>query len=1441
MNNPAHAVALVLLTAAATPLAAAPAAVPGPLEPWVPWVLEGHPDVACPPLDEAAACVWPGRLRLDLDGAGGSFRLDAFADADAVVELPGDAFHWPSGVTVDGRAALLRRQGSTPAVEVGAGRHQIAGRFRWTRQPESLAVPPTIAIVDLRLEDRDVVRPRREDNGRLWLGEARDEAEEADRLRLEVHRLLSDGVPLKLETRIVFYVSGAARAVELPGPLPEVHQEGGTRDGFVVTGLGGELPARWLDGDRLLVRVRPGVWELTLKARSLGPVAEIPFGERPAPWPREELWSFRAAPKLRAVEIRGAPGIDPRRTALPATWQTFGGAPLPAYRLTPGRRLHLEELSRGAAAPSDLLRVARRIWLTEGGRTLVAEDILDGQVYTAGRLEALAPGELGRVRLERRLREPHRYRRPSEGLLDQVLTASDEVEASAARPGVTVPPGPLYLQAETVYPRGSPLPAVGWNHDAAGLKIDLQLPLGWTLLAAWGADHAAGSWSDGFRVLDLLLLLLIGFFTWHRTGLRRTGLQRAERQRPSESWNVGLGWRLLKTTHHLRPFEVMLAVFFVLSLQEPFGRTVAVAWLVFLLSSGAGAAAGAARRTSRWLAAVAGAVMLVVFAAVQWRTGFHPEYQLPMPWAAYNALAEQGLSNPGTYLDRHPAEDAWWNVLDTPGDPRKADPDASREPDRSADLEEVAQTGFGIPFWLGRTCRLSWDGRVSADQELRLWLLSPAVELMLSVLRALAAVALAAWLFGRRGEPPFARATPEASTAVLLTAGLAGVLSAAGVQAQETAAAARPPAPLPVRGLLAELEERLTRPAPCHPACVEVALLELAPQGDELRLTAEVHAAAAAAWRLPGPAASWTPQRVTVNGSETFALRRDGAGFLALRLPAGRHRVEASGPAADAVDLEMPLTPRRLDFAGEGWMLSGTGDGEPPPRAVRLDRLPSAADADSGETPDRPFDPWLELHRRLVVGRAGVTSSWQIHSELRRRGSGDGLVGVRVPLLAGETVTSPGVTVEDGEAWMHLEPGQNRRVFRSQLPESETLRLRAPDDRPWFERWELDCSPIWSCQAQGFPRKGTNGTPPGQLQDPLDPTAGTRTTVWRPWPGEELHLAFSRPRPAGGPTSAVDLATFVWTPGARQSRAHLTLFVRTSVAGERVISLPAGAELESFTVGDEPRAMRFANGRLHFTLPPGEHEVAIRWTEAPATGWLARPPGVAAGAVANVRVEVQVPPNRRVLMAGGPGTGPVIESWAWLLLTALIAVVLRRGTRNPHVAVHEWLLLAAGLLPLPPLSALLPGYLPWSLGLWWPPWPLGPLAFAAVATWLVLSSNRVSRGTGYQNLPRRSWALALLGTVAVASLGAAVAVGLDAESAAHVRQVSPEGIPLTHGTLAWYVDRAEEDLPRPWVLWLPSWAWRGLVLAWALWLAGRLTAWSPWLFRGPRPPDAATG
>ncbi len=46
--------------------------------------------------------------------------------------------------------------------------------------------------------------------------------------------------------------------------------------------------------------------------------------------------------------------------------------------------------------------------------------------------------------------------------------------------------------------------------------------------------------------------------------------------------------------------------------------------------------------------------------------------------------------------------------------------------------------------------------------------------------------------------------------------------------------------------------------------------------------------------------------------------------------------------------------------------------------------------------------------------------------------------------------------------------------------------------------------------------------------------------------------------------------------------------------------------------------------------------------------------------------------------------------------------------------------------------------------------------------------------------------------------------------------------------LKWFADRSGLTLPRPWMVSLPLLAYRGVMLAWALWVAWSLLSWLRW-------------
>ena len=351
--------ALLLLTAwgsgAASAERLAPKDVPEPLRPWVGWALRGRESALCPALNGPGGpqtCQWPGRLELDLGETGGSFRLELHADRPGAFALPGSPVQWPEEVQVGGHAVPVVARAGAPAVELEAGDHEVRGHFVWSRLPPLVRVPPEIGLVALRLLGKPVAFPVRDPVGRVWLREGAEETGAGERrIELEIHRKVTDDVPLLLETRLELQVSGPGRE-ELLGPL--------LPPGFVPLALSSPLPVRIEADGRLRLQVRAGRHEVTLTARHEGPAASLsaPSPAEGSPWPASEVWVFEARPALRLVTVEGTP-VDPQQTSLPGEWRE-----LPAYRLEPGGALRFAERRRGDAEPApDELTLERRFSL----------------------------------------------------------------------------------------------------------------------------------------------------------------------------------------------------------------------------------------------------------------------------------------------------------------------------------------------------------------------------------------------------------------------------------------------------------------------------------------------------------------------------------------------------------------------------------------------------------------------------------------------------------------------------------------------------------------------------------------------------------------------------------------------------------------------------------------------------------------------------------------------------------------------------------------------------------------------------------------------------------------------------------------------------------------------------------------------------------------------
>ena len=1213
--------------------------LPPELRPWVPWVRDEVPDHVCPLQKGSAVCLWPGRIDLRLSGSGGTFSFTAFADRAVDVRLPGGPQNWPQDVRLDGHPAVVVEREGGPSVRVAAGDHRLEGRFSWTRLPDSLPVPPRLALVDLALDGRAIGFPRRDEAGLVWLHSDDAAAGVPESLRLQAFRRIADGIPLWVETRLSLEVSGKAREVELSGALlPDT----------VPVAVTGDLPARLDAPGRLRVQVRAGAFSVTVLARAQGQPAVLGPARGAPPWPGRETWVFAADESLRQVELSGLPPVDSSRTDLPAEWR-----PLPAFAVEGTAQLALKELRRGEeVAPPDRIQLHRQLWLDLSGRGFTVRDAFSGALSRTWRLDLQRPGELGRAAVDR---------------ADQLVTANP----ATALPGVELRRGALNLEADSRLPRTGALPAVGWSADVESLDATVHVPPGWWLLAASHVDRAPGAWTARWSLLGLFFVLIVAGGTlrlfgrgWGGVAFLAMVVSYDEPGAPFLAWISLLGAVALATVappgwlQRIARLWRAVSLVALLLILVPFLREQVTTALYPQVAAGSqlGAVTRLARSVPSPQNAPAAPPPMAQQVEDKFQTPAEPEQNAPR--SADGGVAggvvggmvgslEETRNIAGAQVQRRPGA--------AYGPSKKG-----YLPSSNAALEQdpraVLQTGPGLPQWSWRSYTLSWSGPVKSDERVRLVLVSPAMSRFLTLVRVALVLLLAVLLW--IGAPRL-RPASGASAAALVAIG--AVLAATSVSAQET---------MPSRTLLEDLKKRVTRPEACQPECISTATLRLRLGDGALSFEAEVHAGDSGAWAIPGPPSIWAPAAVRVDGKETSALARLEDGFLYVRLSPGVHLIDASGPVprTDTLTLQLRDRPRQAGADAPGWDIAGLRADGPPDTSIQLSRRLRAGERAREESGQ--YAPWLEVRRTLTLGL-----TWRVHTEVHRLSPVGAPVSLRVPLITGEAPTEADLETKDGMALLSLGRDDTDAGWSSTLPVTDVLVLDSGSGLPWSEIWRVECSLVWECETSG-------------LVPVTHQAGGVLAPEFRPWPGEKLNLRFRHPQAVAGQTVTIDALRIETTPGERISSSLLSLTARASREEPLVLDLPRDAEVQEVTVAGAARPARAEQGKLRLTLRAGTQPVMVRWREPRGASFYQRVPAVGLPLpAANVEGVLHLPENRWLLVTRGPSWGPAILFWSYLLLALVVALALGLLSDTP-LRVGGWLLLTLGLSQTSAVGAL---------------------------------------------------------------------------------------------------------------------------------------------------------
>ncbi|MCW8830609.1 MAG: hypothetical protein OQK32_03710, partial [Gammaproteobacteria bacterium] len=489
------------------------------------------------------------------------------------------------------------------------------------------------------------------------------------------------------------------------------------------------------------------------------------------------------------------------------------------------------------------------------------------------------------------------------------------------------------------------------------------------------------------------------------------------------------------------------------------------------------------------------------------------------------------------------------------------------------DPDAMIQTGPGLPDWRWHSYSIKWDGPVQIGQDIELTLVTPALHRLLNVLRIFLVVLLVWRLFdqGAIHWKNLAGHFPTRAMTGGLLLPIMFALYSGDIHAE-----------YPSKDLLDELQQHLLKPADCLPQCANIELLTIQLSGDKLTLIAKTHASEDVVLPLPVPINKWSPSSVSIDLKQADSLFRKADQSLWMLMKKGVHTLEMKGSVAHLSELKIDfqLKPQHVQYDLAGWSAEITGEQIKQSQSLGFHRIVSSEKVSENLLMNTDIPLFAKVTRYIELGL-----DWSVTTQVQLI-SGNALPGVlRIPLLAGESVITDGITVKDNAAVITLNKNTRSMRWRSTLPKSDLLILTASTDTAFNEIWRLNSSPMWHIVYEGIPviyhqREGQHWQP-----------------EWQPWPGEAVSIHISRPQGVEGNTRTIDNSQLTLSPGELLTGAQLSFNLRSSLGGQHRIRIPADSELMSVAINNKNIPVRLNEDSITLPIIPGAQKVAIEWRE----------------------------------------------------------------------------------------------------------------------------------------------------------------------------------------------------------------------------------------------------
>ena len=1113
------------------------------------------------------------------------------------------------------------------------------------------------------------------------------------------------------------------------GKMRSVVLDGIVLDGFLPTAISSSLGATITKEKKLKVELKAGEWTALIDSYIPQHIESLSRPSYQFGYANEEVWTVASDANYRTIEIAGVTSIDPSQTTLPKEWRV-----LPTY-LVGDKAMEIRELYKSAKQQQkNELKLNRELWLDFDGSGYTVSDNIQAKISQIRRLEATSLLDLASASINHK---------PT---LITTLSKSDQK-------GIELREEKMTIEASSRYEDDiSLLPANGWDEEFGSVKAVLNLPAGWRLFASFGSDNQTRAWLESWNLMDIFLVLLLGISIYQLYGLL---------------WSIPATLSLVLLWHEGdAPTVIWLFVLALVALLRVIER-------------------GRLRGVLKLLLAVVVSVTILQvlsFSVYEIRTALYPQlekhyegighYDYPYQEKAIladidNVVSPQQRGREREYMSMN-------SVAPTPYIKKKAvKKEYTQIMQNRIDPNAVVQTGIGKPKWRWQSYEFYWQSGVGSDERLELWLISPMLNKFIKFLNILGMLFLL-YLFLHE----FTRSMmPKIRKNIFSTNGIKVVFLATLLLLSPS----RVDADMPSDQMLKALKEKLVITPACLPNCASMESMEVSIIGEMMQIDMSLSAGADIAVPLLGDRNIWLPQEVKLEGNTTEPnLRLDRSGGLWIMLSKGIHQIQLRGSirGRDQITLssKLPLHNLRERVEGDAWQISSDHKSY-----IEINNLTQEV---KKEREKSKIEPMVEVERTFYFGQR-----WYVDTEVKLLNQIDQPYRFIYDLLPHESILDKEIEVKEGRVMLHLGSKNRAYKWRSSLPITDKLELKATNRDELLEIWKMDISSIWDMQYKGI--------------DPIGEESGGDLLMprFQPWQEESLTLLFEKAKAVRGESLTIESSQLRIAQSGHYRDITLLLKLKSSQAGQYTILLGSAKNLKPTQIDGKTHYLKLNNHKVSIPLEAKDQKVKLSWQEEIGVAKRYQFPTIdLQKESSNSKIELSLPNNQWILWTGGPLLGPAVLLWGVLLAVLLFAIILGRVKGSP-LKTRDWLLLGVGV-STSSVMIMLP-----------------------IIIWIFALRFREYKGDDLQGWRRNftQIAVVILTVVAISTIIGAVSVGLLGNPEMMITGNHSYG-----NFLNWYSDRISSTIPEPTVISLSIWYYRVLMLLWSIWIAFSLIKWLKW-------------